>query len=281
MGERSGGQRQNFTSQFVVDAPGAARVPVAVEADPHRIAQRQKQIDYGKNTLGYQRYTEEVPRNLRRKMTTKILKHPDTPDVTQICSKRSFDGQAKKWRRELHLWDPDDNEDLIEPVMQGPQNPESPPTSPDASLTSDCEVHAPAHALPTVPVLEYPGSSSFVSPKKQRTDSGYAVPQYPLPPRHNASSAGEATAAGDVPRKPLSTGSKRSYQDMDTGAVNSGLGPHSNSHAAATPTEPNQEPEEELAPWDDDAAEVSDTTAALVDTAKPADDIFGPAHEFD
>ena len=50
-------------------------------------------------------------------MTTKILKHPDTPDVTQICSKRSFDGQAKKWRRELHLWDPDDNEDLIEPVM--------------------------------------------------------------------------------------------------------------------------------------------------------------------
>ena len=32
------------------------------EKDPHRIAQRQKQIDYGKNTLGYQRYTEEVPR---------------------------------------------------------------------------------------------------------------------------------------------------------------------------------------------------------------------------
>ena len=57
-------------------------------------------------------------------MTTKILKHPDTPDVTQICSKRSFDGQAKKWRRELHLWDPDDNEDLIEPVMVGrlPEN---------------------------------------------------------------------------------------------------------------------------------------------------------------
>lgn len=34
----------------------------AIETDPHRIAQRQKQIDYGKNTLGYQRYTEEVPK---------------------------------------------------------------------------------------------------------------------------------------------------------------------------------------------------------------------------
>lgn len=119
----------------------------AVETDPHRIAQRQKQIDYGKNTLGYARYTEEVPkcapslifiaasdalchsastdavhccRHLRRKISTTITKHPDTPDVTQICSKRSFDGQAKKWRRELHLWDPQDEEDLLEPVMVCP-----------------------------------------------------------------------------------------------------------------------------------------------------------------
>lgn len=56
-------------------------------------------------------------RYLRRKINTPITKHPDTPDVHQICSKRSFDGQAKKWRRELHLWDPEDEDDLIEPVM--------------------------------------------------------------------------------------------------------------------------------------------------------------------
>lgn len=56
-------------------------------------------------------------RQLRRKISTRISKHPETPDVTQICSKRSFDGQAKKWRRELHLWDPEEEEDLIEPVL--------------------------------------------------------------------------------------------------------------------------------------------------------------------
>ena len=56
-------------------------------------------------------------RQQRRKISTRISKHPETPDVTQICSKRSFDGQAKKWRRELHLWDPEEEEDLIEPVL--------------------------------------------------------------------------------------------------------------------------------------------------------------------
>ena len=34
----------------------------AEETDDHRISQRQKQIDYGKNTLGYERYTECIPR---------------------------------------------------------------------------------------------------------------------------------------------------------------------------------------------------------------------------
>lgn len=32
------------------------------ETDPHKLAQRQKQIDFGKNTLGYAAYTKAVPR---------------------------------------------------------------------------------------------------------------------------------------------------------------------------------------------------------------------------
>ena len=49
-------------------------------------------------------------------MRTSVPKHPETPDVKQICSKRSFDGQVKKWRRELHFWDPEED-DALEPVM--------------------------------------------------------------------------------------------------------------------------------------------------------------------
>jgi len=30
-----------------------------------------------------------------------------TPDVRQACSKRAFDGQVRKWRRMLHEWDPE------------------------------------------------------------------------------------------------------------------------------------------------------------------------------
>jgi len=32
--------------------------------------------------------------------------HPKTPEKHQICSRRSWDGQIKKWRRQLHAFDP-------------------------------------------------------------------------------------------------------------------------------------------------------------------------------
>lgn len=74
-----------------------------VETDPHRLDQRQKQIDFGYNSEGYRRYLAEVPKSER---IAKNPMHPITPRKTQQCSKRSWDGQVRKWRRGLHQWDP-------------------------------------------------------------------------------------------------------------------------------------------------------------------------------
>uniref|UniRef100_M4B5M8 Histone RNA hairpin-binding protein RNA-binding domain-containing protein n=1 Tax=Hyaloperonospora arabidopsidis (strain Emoy2) TaxID=559515 RepID=M4B5M8_HYAAE len=71
------------------------------ETDPHRLAQRQKQIDYGKNTIGYDRYCAQVPRRERRRG-----KHPMTPDKNLCVGKKVFDGFVRKWRQALHKYDP-------------------------------------------------------------------------------------------------------------------------------------------------------------------------------
>lgn len=39
---------------------------------------------------------------------------PATPRKNQKCSKRSWDGQVRKWRRELHKWDPVDPVELAQ-----------------------------------------------------------------------------------------------------------------------------------------------------------------------
>jgi len=73
--------------------------------DPHKLSQRQKQIDMGKNTLGYEMYLEHVPWNERTQ------EDPWTPDKYQQCSTRSWQGQMRIWRRRLHMWDPEDEAD--------------------------------------------------------------------------------------------------------------------------------------------------------------------------
>jgi hypothetical protein len=92
--------------------------------DEQRLGQRQKQIDYGYRTVGYLRYRLLVAKDHRKP------EHPRTPKKTQGCSKRSWDGQLKKWRRDLHLWDPDNvdafkallNSDLVVSIIAA--NPE-------------------------------------------------------------------------------------------------------------------------------------------------------------
>lgn len=74
------------------------RKPKIVETDPHRIQQRMKQVQFGLSTRGYQNFIRTVPEEVR----DQVLR---IPDVFQKCSKRSWDGQVRKWRRELHQYD--------------------------------------------------------------------------------------------------------------------------------------------------------------------------------
>eukprot|EP00992_Anisonema_acinus_P008045 TRINITY_DN4116_c0_g1_i1.p1 TRINITY_DN4116_c0_g1~~TRINITY_DN4116_c0_g1_i1.p1 ORF type:complete len:304 (+),score=35.41 TRINITY_DN4116_c0_g1_i1:83-994(+) len=82
--------------------PHRRRLNLEVETDEHKISQRAKQIGYGKVTIGYHNYISLRPKHLRG------YNEPQTPNVYQKCSKRSWDGQLRKWRMQLHYYDPEE-----------------------------------------------------------------------------------------------------------------------------------------------------------------------------
>jgi len=96
------------TMKFVNASPDSLASPQTPRTiDIHQLEQRQKQIDYGHQTLGYIRYRLLVPKERRGR------DDPRTPKKSQTCSKRSWEGQIKKWRRELHKWDPEDSSEFM------------------------------------------------------------------------------------------------------------------------------------------------------------------------
>eukprot|EP00736_Rhodelphis_marinus_P005347 Rmarinus@m.11289 len=92
---------------------------IARETDELRLKQREKQLVYGKSTEGYKRYLEKIPKTKRSKSD------PKTPDKHQVCSKRSWDGQVRKWRRLLHDFDPEPKGTPCDEVVNTPTTPES------------------------------------------------------------------------------------------------------------------------------------------------------------
>lgn len=70
-----------------------------LEDDPVVLERREKQIEYGKNTLAYDRYLNAVPRNQRR------WDMPRTPDKHRKYSRRQWDGMIKAWKKSIHKYD--------------------------------------------------------------------------------------------------------------------------------------------------------------------------------
>lgn len=91
------------------------------ERDAHRIQQRQKQILFGKVTDGYRQYVRCVPHKLRDSNNTR---HPVTPRIDQLVSKRTWDNLVGAWRRALHEWDagPTPEDELhVQDVVRNPK----------------------------------------------------------------------------------------------------------------------------------------------------------------
>ena len=82
-------------------APDGSPVPPSVLERRYR--QRLKQIGFGKSTEGYQNYLNLVPYEERD--PSNPTDHPVTPPALEPCSKRSWDAQLRRWRRNLHRWD--------------------------------------------------------------------------------------------------------------------------------------------------------------------------------
>eukprot|EP00668_Euglena_longa_P003189 GGOE01003732.1.p1 GENE.GGOE01003732.1~~GGOE01003732.1.p1 ORF type:complete len:406 (-),score=75.17 GGOE01003732.1:220-1437(-) len=80
---------------------GRRRKEKEVELDAHRLEQRIKQIAYGENTRGFTNLMKVLERD------PSLVKGciPVKPAIHQKCSKRSWDGQVRKWRRALHMYD--------------------------------------------------------------------------------------------------------------------------------------------------------------------------------
>lgn len=96
--------RRNSDSSTTTNSSDSSRRRVEYETDPAVLARRQKDIDYGKNTIGYDRYVQAVPKDKRTK------DNPRTPPKYIKYSRRGWDGMVKLWRKQLHHWDPKDSD---------------------------------------------------------------------------------------------------------------------------------------------------------------------------
>nr|CAH7750196.1 unnamed protein product [Callosobruchus chinensis] len=81
------------------EAPRKKNKMKEMESDAEVLSRRQKQIDYGKNTIGYDNYIKKIPKDKR------TPEDPQTPNKYMKYSRRAWDGLIRKWRLQLHKYD--------------------------------------------------------------------------------------------------------------------------------------------------------------------------------
>lgn len=67
-----------------------------LEEDPDVLERRTKQIEYGKNSLDYETYTDKIDKSARSP------KMPRTPNKFKKYSRRQWDGLIKSWKQSIH-----------------------------------------------------------------------------------------------------------------------------------------------------------------------------------
>ncbi|KOB74320.1 Histone RNA hairpin-binding protein [Operophtera brumata] len=95
---------ESIVENVILNIFSKAKKAVELETDPAILQRRQKQIDYGKNTVGYANFTQQVPTEQRTK------EHPKTPDKYTKYSRRGWDMLIKIWRKKLHEFDTEEND---------------------------------------------------------------------------------------------------------------------------------------------------------------------------
>jgi len=84
--------------------------PKEKEFDADVLARRQKQIDYGKNSVAYDSYVNKVPKDKRS------FNLPRTPDKNLKYSRRQWDGLIKAWKLQIHSWNAKGDTDVFQKI---------------------------------------------------------------------------------------------------------------------------------------------------------------------